>query len=110
MLKSVIHHLMTKLKIWHNYGNYNNVSTIDMYTLTCNPSYLNESSSLHALRQRYGHNLVHTWAGPSLLTINPCSPLSIYGEKVAQMFGSWALEDLPPHIYSGEIMITLYAR
>ena len=45
--------------------------------------YLNESSSLHTLRQRYGGNLIHTYAGPSLIVINPMQPLQIYSEKVS---------------------------
>ena len=31
--------------------------------------YLNESSVLHTLRQRYGASLLHTYAGPSLLVL-----------------------------------------
>ena len=44
--------------------------------------YLNESSSLHTVRQRYGGNLIHTYAGPSLIIVNPMQPLQIYTEKV----------------------------
>jgi len=62
--------------------------------------YLNESSVLHTLRQRYGNNLIHTYAGPSMITINPCNPLAIYSEKIIQMFKGCKLEDMPPHIYS----------
>ncbi|XP_071540833.1 unconventional myosin-XVIIIa-like [Panulirus ornatus] len=62
--------------------------------------YLNESSVLHTLRQRYGSNLIHTYAGTSMVVINPTSPLAIYSEKVIQMFKGCKLEDMPPHIYS----------
>lgn len=45
--------------------------------------YINESSALHALRQRYGSHLVHTAAGNNLLLlINPVVPLNIYSDKV----------------------------
>lgn len=44
--------------------------------------YLNESSILHTLRQRYASNLIHTYAGDSMIVINPIAPLSIYSEKV----------------------------
>lgn len=44
--------------------------------------YLNESSILHSLRQRYGGNLIHTYAGPNLLVINPLSTPALYSEKV----------------------------
>ncbi|CAB4059742.1 MYO18 [Lepeophtheirus salmonis] len=62
--------------------------------------YLNESSVLNTLRQRYGNNLIHTYAGPSLISINPMSPLAIYSDKVIQMFKECKTEDMPPHIYS----------
>lgn len=43
--------------------------------------YLNESSVMHSLRQRYGGNLVHTHAGPNMVVINPISaPLNVLGE------------------------------
>lgn len=44
--------------------------------------YLNESSALHLLRQRYGANLIHTYAGPTIVNINPMATLNIYSEKV----------------------------
>ncbi len=62
--------------------------------------YLNESSVLHVLRQRYGNNLIHTYAGPSIININPMANLSIYSEKIIRMFKECNLEDMPPHIYS----------
>ena len=37
--------------------------------------YLNESSVLHVLRQRFGNNLIHTYAGPSIISINPMKGL-----------------------------------
>uniref|UniRef100_A0A672NFX3 Unconventional myosin-XVIIIa-like n=1 Tax=Sinocyclocheilus grahami TaxID=75366 RepID=A0A672NFX3_SINGR len=37
---------------------------------------------LHTLRQRYGGNLIHTYAGPNLLVINPLSTPALYSEKV----------------------------
>jgi myosin-18 len=44
--------------------------------------FLNESSVLHTLRQRFGNNLIHTYAGPTIITVNPMAPLSIYSDKV----------------------------
>jgi myosin-18 len=62
--------------------------------------YLNESSVLHVLRQRYGNNLIHTYSGPSIITINPSANLAIYSDQIIQMFKDCQLEDMPPHIYS----------
>ncbi|XP_077168399.1 unconventional myosin-XVIIIa isoform X11 [Paroedura picta] len=62
--------------------------------------YLNESSVLHTLRQRYGGNLVHTYAGPNMAIINPLSSPSMYSEKVMHMFKGCRREDASPHIYA----------
>ncbi|XP_029028549.1 unconventional myosin-XVIIIa-like isoform X7 [Betta splendens] len=62
--------------------------------------YLNESSVMHSLRQRYGGNLVHTHAGPNMVVVNPISAPSMYSEKVMQMFKGCRREDTGPHIYS----------
>uniref|UniRef100_A0A665W256 Myosin XVIIIAa n=1 Tax=Echeneis naucrates TaxID=173247 RepID=A0A665W256_ECHNA len=62
--------------------------------------YLNESSVMHSLRQRYGGNLVHTHAGLNMVVINPISAPSMYSEKVMQMFKGCRREDAAPHIYS----------
>ncbi|CAJ0968336.1 unnamed protein product [Ranitomeya imitator] len=37
--------------------------------------YLNEASVLHTLRQRFGGNLLHTFAGPAMVIMNPMSSL-----------------------------------
>ncbi|XP_051787090.1 unconventional myosin-XVIIIa isoform X4 [Erpetoichthys calabaricus] len=62
--------------------------------------YLNESSVLHTLRQRYGGNLIHNYAGPNMVIINPLSSPSMYSEKVMHMFKGCRREDSSPHIYS----------
>ncbi|XP_055736436.1 unconventional myosin-XVIIIa-like isoform X9 [Salvelinus fontinalis] len=62
--------------------------------------YLNESSVMHSLRQRYGGNLIHTHAGPNMVIINPLSAPSMYSEKVMHMFKGCRREDTAPHIYA----------
>ena len=62
--------------------------------------YLNESSVLHTIRQRYGSNLVHTYAGPTMIDVNPMTALDIYSEKVIHMFKECRVEEMPPHVYS----------
>ncbi|XP_037663838.1 unconventional myosin-XVIIIa isoform X4 [Choloepus didactylus] len=62
--------------------------------------YLNESSVLHTLRQRYGASLLHTYAGPSLLVLSPRGAPALYSEKVMHMFKGCRREDMAPHIYA----------
>ncbi|XP_048468534.1 unconventional myosin-XVIIIa isoform X8 [Rhincodon typus] len=62
--------------------------------------YLNESSVLHTIRQRYGGNLIHTYAGSNLIVVNPLSSPSMYSEKVMHMFKGCRREDTSPHVYA----------
>ncbi|XP_051814104.1 unconventional myosin-XVIIIa-like isoform X7 [Acanthochromis polyacanthus] len=55
---------------------------------------------MHCLRQRYGGNLIHSYAGPNIVVINPLSTPSMYSEKVMHMFKGCRREDAAPHIYS----------
>lgn len=74
---------------------------LDLVEDICQLKYLNEASVLHVVRQRYGNNLIHSNAGPSLLVVNPMvGLLSLYSEKVVSMFRGCKSEDMPPHIYS----------
>ncbi|XP_071316767.1 unconventional myosin-XVIIIa-like isoform X3 [Trachinotus anak] len=77
-----------------------NPPTFDRVEDLASLQYLNESSVMHSLRQRYGGNLVHTHAGPNMVVINPISAPSMYSEKVMQMFKGCRREDTAPHIYS----------
>ncbi|XP_072099405.1 unconventional myosin-XVIIIa isoform X10 [Mobula birostris] len=62
--------------------------------------YLNESSVLHTIRQRYGSNLIHTYAGSNMVVVNPLSSPSMYSEKVMHMFKGCRREDTSPHVYA----------
>ncbi len=62
--------------------------------------FLNESSALHVLRQRYGSSLVHTYAGPTMVAVNPMAPLQVYTDKVIGMFGECKVEEMPPHVFA----------
>ncbi|KAF4520225.1 hypothetical protein B566_EDAN009950 [Ephemera danica] len=77
-----------------------NAPQFDRAEDVCQLRFLNESSALHTMRQRYASNLVHTYAGPALLVLNPAAPLAAYSDKLAFMFRGCAAEDMPPHVYS----------
>uniref|UniRef100_A0A8C4X0B1 Uncharacterized protein n=1 Tax=Eptatretus burgeri TaxID=7764 RepID=A0A8C4X0B1_EPTBU len=62
--------------------------------------YATQSAALHTLRQRYACNLVHTYVGPTLISINPLNPLPIYSEKVMHMLRGCNREDMPPHVFA----------
>ncbi|VEL16826.1 unnamed protein product [Protopolystoma xenopodis] len=47
----------------------------------CQMSFLNESSMVHTISQRFGSNLIYTYAGPHcLLAVNPMQSLNIFSD------------------------------
>ncbi|XP_065663427.1 unconventional myosin-XVIIIa isoform X2 [Hydra vulgaris] len=62
--------------------------------------YLNESSCLHTLQQRYAAKLIHTFADNSLIIIKPKEKIDHYSDKFMQMIHDCKQEAMPPHIFS----------
>lgn len=68
----------------------------DMAELT----HLNEPSVVHNLRQRYMSDLIYTYSGLFLVTVNPYMPLPIYGRDYVNMYKGQSREDTKPHIFA----------
>jgi myosin heavy chain 9/10/11/14 len=68
----------------------------DMAELT----YLNEASVIHNLQTRYQADLIYTYSGLFLVTINPYCPLPIYGNDYVRMYKGQTREDTRPHIFA----------
>lgn len=52
------------------------------------------------LKKRFVENLIYTYIGPVLISVNPYKTLNIYNEKVIQTYRNVNLYELPPHIYA----------
>jgi len=68
----------------------------DMAELT----HLNEASVVHNLHMRYQADLIYTYSGLFLVTINPYCPLPIYGRDYVNMYRGRSREDTKPHIFA----------
>jgi myosin protein heavy chain len=68
----------------------------DMAELT----HLNEASVVHNLRMRYQADLIYTYSGLFLVTINPYCPLPIYTNEYINMYKGQSREETKPHIYA----------
>ncbi|WUR03310.1 myosin heavy chain [Vairimorpha necatrix] len=62
-------------------------------------SYLNEPSVLHNLISRYQNNLIYTYSGLFLLSVNPYRDLKIYNEKFIKKYSMNKKNEVEPHIY-----------
>ncbi|KAF4550467.1 Myosin type-2 heavy chain 1-like protein [Elsinoe fawcettii] len=68
----------------------------DMAELT----HLNEASVVHNLHMRYESDLIYTYSGLFLVTVNPYCPLPIYGRDFINMYKGRSREDSKPHIFA----------
>ncbi|OAR02959.1 hypothetical protein LLEC1_04668 [Akanthomyces lecanii] len=68
----------------------------DMAELT----HLNEASVVHNLRIRYQSDLIYTYSGLFLVTVNPYCPLPIYTNEYINMYRGRSREDTKPHIFA----------
>lgn len=68
----------------------------DMAELT----HLNEASVVHNLRIRYQSDLIYTYSGLFLVTVNPYCPLPIYSNDYVNMYKGRSREDTRPHIFA----------
>lgn len=68
----------------------------DMAELT----HLNEASVVHNLRMRYQSDLIYTYSGLFLVTVNPYCPLPIYTNEYINMYKGRNREDTKPHVYA----------
>ncbi|KAL8843317.1 MAG: hypothetical protein Q9170_000175 [Blastenia crenularia] len=68
----------------------------DMAELT----HLNEASVVHNLHTRYQADLIYTYSGLFLVTVNPYCTLPIYTKDIMNMYRGRTREDTKPHIYA----------
>ncbi|KAI5291769.1 hypothetical protein KEM54_000291 [Ascosphaera aggregata] len=68
----------------------------DMAELT----HLNEGSVIHNLHERYKANLIYTYSGLFLVTVNPYCPLPVYTDEYVERYKGKTREDTKPHIFA----------
>ncbi|NXW59260.1 MYO15 protein, partial [Eurystomus gularis] len=67
-----------------------------------------ESSVLLCLKKRFHRNLIYTYIGQILVSVNPFKDLSIYSEVVATQYHQGTLSENAPHIFAiAEMAYTL---
>ena len=63
-------------------------------------THLNEASVVHNLYSRYQADLIYTYSGLFLVTVNPYCPLPIYTNEYINMYKGRSREDTKPHIFA----------
>ncbi|XP_071180083.1 unconventional myosin-Ic-like [Mytilus edulis] len=52
------------------------------------------------LKKRFTENLIYTYIGPVLVSVNPYHQLDIYNDEIIQTYRNVNFYELPPHIYA----------
>ncbi|KAM6422890.1 unconventional myosin-Ih isoform 1-T1 [Liasis olivaceus] len=63
-------------------------------------AHTSESAFLDNLRKRYRENLIYTYIGTLLVSVNPYKELDIYTVKQMEQYKGVNFFELPPHIYA----------
>uniref|UniRef100_A0A3Q3W6N5 Uncharacterized protein n=1 Tax=Mola mola TaxID=94237 RepID=A0A3Q3W6N5_MOLML len=63
-------------------------------------AYTSESAFLDNLRKRFHENLIYTYIGTLLVSMNPYKELEIYSKKQMDTYMGVNFFELPPHIYA----------
>ncbi|XP_077460372.1 unconventional myosin-XV [Stigmatopora argus] len=61
---------------------------------------LNETTVLMNLKKRYDQDLIYTYIGSILVSVNPYKMLNIYGTDMVLLYEGHGLSDNPPHLFA----------
>ncbi|XP_061162606.1 unconventional myosin-Ic-like [Saccostrea echinata] len=62
--------------------------------------FMNPEAFVENLRKRFNANLIYTYIGPVLVSVNPYQNFDIYNEEYVQIYRNVNFYELPPHIFA----------
>lgn len=61
---------------------------------------LSEDTFLHNLHVRYKRDIIYTYVGNALVSVNPCRALPLYSAELVRAYLARPPYQLPPHLYA----------
>ena len=65
-----------------------------------NLSYLNDPAVLNTIHCRYQDNIIYTYSGLVLVSLNPYCDLGLYGDSLIQAYSGKSRGELEPHLFA----------
>uniref|UniRef100_T1J6G9 Myosin motor domain-containing protein n=1 Tax=Strigamia maritima TaxID=126957 RepID=T1J6G9_STRMM len=62
--------------------------------------YQSENAFIENLKKRFKENLIYTYIGPVLISVNPYKNLDVYSKQYVTQYQNVNLFELPPHIFA----------
>ncbi|KAK3084998.1 hypothetical protein FSP39_022632 [Pinctada imbricata] len=62
--------------------------------------YTNPAAVIENLRKRFTENLIYTYIGPVLVSVNPYHNIDIYNQEIIETYRNVNFYELPPHIFA----------
>jgi myosin V len=63
-------------------------------------SYLNDPAVLNTIQCRYNDNIIYTYSGLVLVSLNPYCDLGLYGDSLIQAYSGKSRGELEPHLFA----------
>ncbi|CAL1271380.1 unnamed protein product [Larinioides sclopetarius] len=60
----------------------------------------NENAFINNLKKRFQENLIYTYIGPVIVSVNPYRDLNLYSNEVIEQYRNVNFYELPPHIFA----------
>ncbi|PRD33328.1 UNVERIFIED_CONTAM: Unconventional myosin-Ic [Trichonephila clavipes] len=62
--------------------------------------FTNEAAFINNLKKRFQENLIYTYIGPVIISVNPYRDLNLYNSDVIDQYKNVNFYELPPHIFA----------
>uniref|UniRef100_A0A2K5CKC6 Myosin IC n=1 Tax=Aotus nancymaae TaxID=37293 RepID=A0A2K5CKC6_AOTNA len=73
-------------------------------------NFTSEAAFIENLRRRFRENLIYTYIGPVLVSVNPYRDLQIYSRQHMERYRGVSFYEVPPHLFAGLTPCTEHLR
>ncbi|KAM8960680.1 unconventional myosin-Ih [Pelodytes ibericus] len=84
----------------HIEGSLSSRETVGLHDFVLLDSHTSETAFMENLHKRFMENLIYTYIGTMLVSVNPYKDLELYTQRQMELYQGVNFIELPPHIYA----------